>query len=231
MPRLTRLFLPDVPLHIVQRGHDRQAVFVQPRDYQYYLDNIAEAKADLSVQLYAYCLMTNHVHLIVAPDEDVSNISKFMRIVAARQTRYVNKLENRTGTLWEGRFKASLIDSEAYLLACSRYVDLNPVRAAMVAAPQDYEWSSFRSHAAMERTNLVDDHPIFHALGRNSGARGKAYREFVSHGIVDEELDLIRIAVQRNQLTGNRQFHEAIANRTGRRVPTCGRGRPTTSVD
>jgi len=226
MPRLPRLFLPEVPLHIVHRGHDRQPVFIRPRDYQYYLDNVAEAKEDLSVQLYAYCLMTNHVHLIVAPDYDATNISKFMRILAARQTRYVNKLENRTGTLWEGRFKASLIDSEAYLLACVRYVDLNPVRAAIVASPHEYRWSSFRSHATMECTDLVDDHPVFRALGTNSDTRGKAYREFVSLGIVDEEIDLIRKAIQRNQLTGNQQFQETIAYRTGRRIPARGRGRP-----
>ncbi len=226
MPRSSRLFLPDIPLHIVQRGHDRQPVFVQKRDYEYYLDNIVEAKTDLTVRVYAYCLMTNHVHLIVSPGEDVSSISRLMRIVAGRQTRYANKLENRSGTLWEGRFKASLIDSEAYLLACCRYVDLNPVRAGMVAAPANYEWSSYRCHAAMNYSTWLDEHSVFRALGNSSSARGNVYRKYVADGISDEERQLIQTAVRRNQLTGNQKFRETVARRTGRRISSQGRGRP-----
>lgn len=230
MPRYPRLFLPDVPLHIVQRGHDRQPVFVQSDDFNYYLSNLAEAKLKMSVHLYAYCLMTNHVHLIVAPGDDVSSVSVFMRTIAARQTRYVNRLENRTGTLWEGRFKASLIDSEAYLLACCRYVDLNPVRAAIVSSPQDYRWSGYRSRAALEDCHLLDEHAVFNLLGQNHGERGCAYRRFVANGIGEDELALIRTAVRRNQLTGNQRFRNAIVERTGRRIPSRGQGRPSKAL-
>ena len=118
MPRYRRLFLPHFPLHIVQRGHDRQPVFVERVDYEYYLSNLKEMKNKLSISVYAYCLMTNHVHLLIMPDQNTDNVSQLLRVLAGRQTRYVNKLEKRTGTLWEGRFKSSLVDSHSYLLAC-----------------------------------------------------------------------------------------------------------------
>lgn len=226
MPRYPRLFLPDMPLHIVHRGHYRRPVFLQTKDYGYYLANLIEAKTNLDVRLYAYCLMTNHVHLIVSPGNDVSSISDLMRIVAARQTRYVNKVEKGTGTLWEGRFKASLIESDAYLLACYRYIDLNPVRAAMVDAAQDYQWSSYRSHAALEHLDWLDEHAIYQELGRTRDKRGRAYEEFVAADISESEMELIRAAVRRNQLTGREKFQKAVAEHTGRRIESRGRGRP-----
>jgi len=226
MPRHPRLFLPDIPLHVVQRGHNRQPVFVQCRDFQYYLSNLFEMKLELSVRVFGYCLMTNHVHLIVAPGEDVSSVSMLMRSLAARQTRYVNKLENRTGTLWEGRFKASLVDSDTYFLACCRYVDLNPLRAAVVSAPEDYPWSSYRCHAGLEGGDWLDEHDVFSALGNSPGDKARAYREFVAAEASAEELAHIRQALQRNQLTGTRQFRNEIAKRTGLRVSSRGRGRP-----
>lgn len=228
MPRYRRLFLPDVPLHIVQRGHDRKAVFVQPKDYQYYLTNLLEIKDDLAIDIYAYCLMTNHVHLLISPRQVANNVSKLIRVLAARQTRHVNKLERRTGSLWEGRFKASLIDSDAYLLACHRYVDLNPVRAAMVTTPEDYEWSSYRSHAGLCDSSLLDEHVTFRDLGNTRAECAYAYREFVAQGASATELGFIRSAIQRNQLTGNKKFEDQIALRTGRRIVARGQGRPRT---
>lgn len=233
MPRRSRLFLPKVPVHIVQRGHDRQPVFVQSKDFRYYLSNLQEMKDELLARVYAYCLMTNHVHLVVSSDEDVSSVSKLMRVVAGRQTRYVNRLEVRSGTLWEGRFKASMIDSEAYLLSCLRYVDLNPVRATMVATPEEYQWSSYRGHTTAEESQWLDEHPIFRALDRDPKDRGRAYEKFVADGIGRDELKFIRTAVSRNQLTGDKKFQDAIAKRTGWRILTRGRGRgrPSTIDD
>ena len=226
MPRYRRLFVKDIPLHIVQRGHDRKAVFVQPEDYQYYLANLVEMKDELAIDVYAYCLMTNHVHLLIMPRQVANNVSKLVRLLAARQTRHVNKLERRTGTLWEGRFKASLIDSDGYLLACHRYVDLNPVRAAMVTTPEDYEWSSYRSHAGLYDSDILDEHDTFQRLGDTRVNRAVAYRKFVAQGVSDSELRCIRSAIQRNQLTGNNGFEDQIAKRTGRRILTRGQGRP-----
>lgn len=226
MPRYPRVFLPDMPVHIVHRGHDRQPIFSRPGDYSYYLANVIEMKSQCAVRVFGYCLMTNHVHLVVAPHDDPTLVSQFMRTIAARQTRHINKRKNRTGTLWDGRFKASLIDTDAYLLACLRYVDLNPVRAALVTAPENYRWSSYRCHSALAQSAWLDEHESFRALGESQGARGRAYREFVMLGITDSELTLIRQAVHRNQLTGGSGFGKIIAERTGHRIRARGPGRP-----
>ena len=144
MPRRPRIVLPERPHHIVQRGHNRQAVFASDEDYGYYLANLEERKADLGCRVYAYCLMTNHIHLVVDPGKRVENLALLMKSLAGRQTRYINKLEGRRGTLWEGRYKSSPIKSDEYLLACCRYVELNPVRAGLVDDPGNYRWSSYR---------------------------------------------------------------------------------------
>ena len=125
MPRCARLVLPNCPHHIIQRGHNRQVVFVGDDDYLYYLDNLQEWKSELECKVYAYCLMTNHVHLVIDPGDAPENLALLMKRVAGRQTCYVNKLEKRSGSLWEGRYKSSPINANEYLLACCRYVELN----------------------------------------------------------------------------------------------------------
>ena len=215
-----------MPLHIVQRGHDRNAVFVQHADYAYYLENLKQASSGLDIKVFGYCLMTNHVHLLLALGDDVNSISRLMKILAARLTRYVNKLEKRSGTLWEGRFKASLIDSDSYLLACYRYVDLNPVRANIVGTPLEYRWSSFGDHVGSAPTGWLDDAPSFLALGRTVSDRRAAYLNFVEQLVPESQLQLIRSAIQRNQITGSEKFQAQIAERTGRRISMRAQGRP-----
>ncbi len=226
MPRFPRLFVPHIPLHIVQRGHDRNDVFLRRSDFRYYLKNILETKARFGIQVIAYCLMTNHVHLVLIPGHASNDVSKMMRILAARQTRRVNKRDHRSGTLWEGRFHASLIDSSEYLLACCRYIDLNPVRAALVGAPGDYEWSGFRGRAALCDDPVLDGHAVFESLTATPSARPGAYQEFVRDGVADSELALIRKAIQRNQLTGNDRFRIKMEARIGTRISNKPRGRP-----
>lgn len=226
MARYPRLFLPNMPLHIVQRGHDRKAVFVEQADYSYYLENLRQAKLDHHIKVYGYCLMANHVHLLLAPGDDVYSISRLMKILAARQTRYTNKLENRSGTLWEGRFKASLIDSDSYLLVCYRYVDLNPVRAKIVDTPLEYRWSSFGDHVGATHSGWLDDAPSFLALARTTSDRRAAYLDLVGQVIPVPQLNLIRSAIQRNQVTGSAEFQKQIAERTGRRISASAPGRP-----
>jgi putative transposase len=153
-----------------------------------------------------------------------------MKILAARQTRYVNKRKKRSGTLWEGRFKASLIESDSYLLACYRYVDLNPVRASIVKTPIEYRWSSFRAHVGSTPAGWLDDAPSFLALGRTMPQRHAAYRDFVQQLIPESQLQLIRSAVQRNQLTGSVKFQEQIAARTGQRISARAQGRPPKAI-
>ena len=156
MPRTARIVVTGYPHYIIQRGYNRQVVFALDEDYQYYLDNLCEWKEKLGCKVYAYCLMTNHVYLIVDPGEDGGNLARLMKRVAGRQTRYLNKLEKRTGSLWEGRFKSSTISADKYLLACSRYVELNPVRAGIVADPGDYRWSSYGSKTSDKKEAWTD---------------------------------------------------------------------------
>ena len=226
MPRYPRSFVLDYPHHVVQRGHDRNPVFATSGGYRLYLDNMNEQRHKLGVEVLAYCLMTNHIHLILRPTRDENTVSEFMGVVAARQTRYANKLRARSGTLWEGRFRCSVIDVEEYLLACCRYVDLNPVRAGMVADPKDYAWSSYRDLAGLASTNNVDREAVYRLLDLDPKHAAKTYREFVREGVTENELAMIRSAVQRNQLTGTSCFADIIEARFGRRIEARGRGRP-----
>jgi putative transposase len=225
MPRTGRVILPNYPHHVVQRGHNRQIVFPQSQDYRYYLDTLLEWKAGYDIKVYAWCLMTNHVHLVLEPPEAVENLGRLMKRLAGRQTRYVNRRLARSGTLWEGRYKSSPIQTDAYFLACCRYVELNPVRAGMVADPDSYPWSSYCSRPTSSSTGLLDEHPTYRALGRSPVERLQQYRQFVRAGTPDAELQLIRQSLQRCQLTGDGRFVDTVERLTGRRVEHKAPGR------
>lgn len=226
MGRPPRVLLPGFPHHVVQRGHNRNAVFVEPRDYEVYLANLAHWKDVYDVAVQAWCLMTNHVHLVLSPRREGTGISGLMRRLSARQGRYVNRIEGRLGTLWCGRFHCSLVDSEAYLLACLRYVEMNPVRARIVAHPQDYPWSSYRERMTLAPPALLDADAGMGALGDTPQFRRRAYACFLDAQPDSAELELIRSAVQRNRLTGGDRFVDEIQRRTGLRIENRGRGRP-----
>lgn len=225
MPRQRRIALPNLPHHIVQRGHNRHAVFITSDDRVAYLETLAEFRALSGIRLYGYCLMTNHVHLIVDPGAEPANLGKLMKRLAGRHTRRINRLTQRTGTAWNGRYRCSPIDTDAYLLACNRYVELNPVRAGLVAHPAEYPWSSYRTKVGLGTCAWLDPDPVYLALGRSRERRQAAYRAIVGHDIPPAELDLIRTALQRNQLTGSDQFISEVERRFGRRVPHRGPGR------
>ncbi|XHF33559.1 transposase [Pseudomonas chlororaphis] len=231
MPRTGRIVLPHYPHHIVQRGHNRQVVFAEPRDFERYLSDLCELKEALGIKVYAYCLMTNHVHLLLAPGESTSSLGQLMKALAARMTRYRNKVEGRTGTLWESRYKSSVVQSDTYLLACSRYIELNPVRAHMVARAEDYRWSSsaLRVNDFSENTWLDKD-PCFLELGPNDSIRRERYKSFVEMATPTNELQLIRGAPQRGQLTGDMRFVDEIEKITGRCIQFRERGRPEKSA-
>lgn len=225
MPRKARVILPNTPHHIVQRGHNRKAVFVEPRDHHYYLATLKEWKQELEIEVYGWCLMTNHVHLILNPGANAQSIGLLMKRLAARQTRYVNKSQVRTGSLWEGRYKASPIQTDAYLLQCCRYVELNPVRAAMVALPEDYQWSSYRAKIGMETSTILNFDPCYRRLR----CPANDYRSFVAEGIPPEEYRFIRERVQRNRLTGDGSFVNEVERRTGVRIEYREPGRPSSA--
>jgi putative transposase len=226
MPRKARIVLTNFPHHVIQRGHNRTGVFAEDRDYQHYLENLSEWKTRLGCSVYSYCLMTNHIHLIVNPGDNPDNLGMLMKRVAGRQTRRVNRLQHRSGSLWEGRYKSSPIETDRYLLACSRYIELNPVRAGMVASPDQYRWSSYRAKVGENMPRWLDRDPCYLALGNTDLERQTRYRSWVASDVAEAEILMIRQAVQRGQLTGSDRFVSAIETRIGRRVETRGRGRP-----
>jgi len=220
-----RIILTGYPHHVVQRGHNRQTVFPQRSDYERYLATLLEFKQQYGVKLYAYCLMTNHVHLLLAPATP-AGIGQLMKRLAGRHTRRRNRHDQRSGTLWEGRYRSSLVDRDDYLLACCRYIELNPVRAGIVGDPVEYPWSSCRHRLAPEMPAWLDPDPCYLAMGENDKARQAVYRAFLDEGVPSAQRELIREAVQRGQLTGGPRFSKDIGGVLGRPMERRGRGRP-----
>ena len=229
MPRTKRLDLAGVAQHVVQRGNDRQPCFFREVDYIRYLQDVREAALEYEVRVHAYVLMTNHVHLLVT-GQDVGAVGRMMQSVGRRYVRFVNDALARTGTLWEGRFKSSLIDNERYLLACYRYIELNPVRAAMVTAVSEYRWSSYACNGLGLHDPLVSPHPVFMAIHRDPEQRRACYRALVSEGISEEELANIRIHAQRQRALGTDKFQKAIEAQLGRRAGIGTPGRPRKAI-
>lgn len=226
MPRQARIILKDTPHHIVQRGHNREAIFVEATDYRYYISTLKEWKEELNIKVYGYCLMTNHVHLIINPGKEETNLGKLMKRLAGRQTRYVNHLERRTGSLWEGRYKSSPIEADTYLLACNRYVELNPVSAGIVTKAEDYEWSSYRQKVGKEQETWIDSDPAYIGLSEDKKERMRQYKNYINRDIPEEEKIMISGALQRGQLTGTTMFIEEVEQRLGIRIEYRGQGRP-----
>jgi len=226
MPRSARIVVPNTPHHIVQRGHNRQTVFVSDDDYNYYRENLIYFKQELKCRIYSYCLMTNHVHLVIDPGANPDSLSLLMKRVAGRQTRYVNKLEKRTGSLWEGRFKSSIVSQKEYLAACCRYIELNPLRAGMATNPAEYRWSSYACKGEGKQDLVVDFDTSYLARGGNESERQVAYAEYVLGTVPEYELKLIRESLQRGQLTGSDRFREEIFLKLGIRFSNKGPGRP-----
>lgn len=228
MSRRRRIVLANRPHHLVQRGHNRQAVFLADDDYRYYLATVRRWKDELGLKVYAFCLMRNHVHLVVDPGETPCHIGLFMKRVAGRQTRLVNRLEHRSGTLWGSRFHSSPVETDAYLLACTRYVEMNPVRAGLVASPEAYPWSSCRSRVGMEHSEWLDEDVCYTALGSDLSERQIRYRDWLLDAVPQGEWELIRQAARRNQLTGGSRLTEEVEEKLGVRIETRGPGRPRT---
>lgn len=207
MPRMGRVVVPNYPHHVVQRGHNRQVVFASDADCRCYLENLRELRDAFGIRVHAYCLMTNHVHLLLTPGEEVAALGQLMKALAARTTRHRNRLEGRSGTLWESRYRSSPVQTDQYLLACCRYIELNPVRAGMVGEPGAYWWSSYRARMGLARfagADWLDADPVFRGLASDEEGRRARYYRFVCQAIPEGEWKLIREALQRGQLTGTR---------------------------
>jgi putative transposase len=225
MARLGRYFMPDQPLHVIQRGNNRAATFFCDDDYTRYRGWLADAAAEYGCAIHAYVLMTNHVHLLVTP-ASTDSLPRTMQSLGRRYVRHVNGAYRRTGTLWEGRYRAAPIASEAHFLACCRYIELNPVRAGMVAHPREYPWSSWRAHALGAADSLVRDHPLYRALGRTAADRRKEYRALFRAALDQGFVEALRAATNGGWALGDARFKREIAKVTGRRVAPLPKGRP-----
>lgn len=225
MPRRARIALPGIPLHVIQRGNNRHACFFADDDYRFYLDQLRLCAQRAGCAIHAYVLMTNHVHLLLTPCQ-ADSAGGMMKLLGQRYVQHVNRLYRRSGTLWEGRFRSCIVQDDAYLLACSRYIELNPVRAGIVAAPSAYRWSSYRANALGESDSLIEPHPIYAALGSRAQERQAAYRalfiEMLDAGLVSD----IRRATNGNFALGNARFQAEVTAALGRRAIPGESGRP-----
>jgi len=225
MPRRARLVIPEVPLHIIQRGVNRCAIFLDRDDRKHYLGLLRSTTDDHDIDVHAYVLMGNHVHLLVTTYKDES-ISAAMRRLGQCYVQAFNRKHGRTGTLWEGRFKSCLVDSEAYLLSLYRYIDLNPVRAAMTDAAENYPWSSARGNLGMWQDPLLTPHSVFTAFTVDSSKQFKIYTQWLLQGTNEEELVAIRSYLEQEKALGSHRFQAMVERTLGRTASWRPRGRP-----
>jgi len=230
MPRRPRIKLAEVPQHVVQRGINREPCFFAEEDYHFYLHWLQKSAADWHCAIHAYVLMTNHVHLLVT-SEQPDGIAKLMQSIGRRYVQYINHSYHRTGSLWEGRFKSSLVQVEEYLLTCMRYIELNPVRAAMVADPGGYRWSSYRANGLDQPDARLTPHPLYLALGRDDKERQAVYRELFRVQLDSKAIEDMRLALNQNQPLGNSRFYAKIEAVTGQKRMAKPRGRPQKNHD
>jgi len=224
MPRRARHYLPGMPYHLVQRGNNREPCFIEPENYQFYLNLWQEVSARYGAEVHAYCLMTNHIHFLATP-LNVSSLSNTMKVVGSRYAQYMNLKYGRTGTLWEGRHRSSLIQTEHYLLTCYRYIELNPVRASMVEHPNEYKWSSFAANA-WGADSWVRPHEQYLALGQTPGIRQVTYRELFRHSMDAGDIHKIRKAAHYCHPVGDDRFCKSIEEKYGIKLGQAKRGRP-----
>jgi len=227
MPRKPRFVLPEFPQHVIQRGNNRDPCFLAENDYRRYQDDLQASAVKFACRIHAYVLMTNHVHLLVTPAAE-HGIAAMMQALGRRYVHYFNNAYGRTGTLWEGRYKASLVDSDGYLLTCMRYIELNPVRAAMVAHAGEYRWSSYGANAQGRADPLWTPHRSYLALGENAATRQYAYRELFRHHLGDEQLHEIRDALNHELVLGRSYFKDRVEAMTRRQTRLGTPGRPRT---
>jgi len=225
MPRRPRVILPNVPQHIIQRGNNRQACFYADEDYLSYLEWLKKYSEKTECKIHAYVLMTNHVHLLVSTDK-AEAVGTMMKALGQRYVQYINKMYKRTGTLWEGRYRSCPTQAETYLLACQRYIELNPVRASMVNHPAEYRWSSYATNAQGADSAIVQPHAVYEALGLDATSRQAAYRELFRYQLDIGVVDVIRKATNGNYALGSALFVQQIEAALGRRVTAGKAGRP-----
>lgn len=229
MPRRARLVLPGQPLHVTQRGVNRAAIFLDDEDRHDYRRLLRLACSEHRVAIHAFVLMDNHVHLLLTPGT-ADSLASAMRVSGQCYVQAFNARHRRSGTLWQGRFNSCLVDSDRYLLTVCRYIELNPVRAAMVQRPEDYRWSSVHTHLGTARDPLITPHPLYLALGSTMEARTQAYRRWLAAGIGAQELDDIRRYIAQQRVLGDLRFQAMVEKTLNQPVAYRPGGRPKAKV-
>ncbi len=225
MPRRPRLCPAGIPQHIGQRGNNRQICFASDNDLKAYAHWLLEGSLKCHVQIHAWVFMTNHIHLLATPQEEMA-IARMMQYVGRQYVQYFNRKHQRSGTLWEGRYFSCLIQGDAYLLSCQRYIELNPVRAGMVEDPANYSWSSYRANGLGINTKLLTPHPLYVQLGRSKSERLANYRALFQPQVDGELFQDIQYALNHRLVLGTERFKTEVEELTGRRVRPLKRGRP-----
>ena len=223
MPRLPRYILPGEPQHVIQRGNNKANIFLSEDDYKYFQHYLCEACDRYDCLVHAWVFMPNHIHLLMTPKNE-NSISKTMQSVGCRYVQYFNARYQRTGTLWEGRYKATLVDAENYLLTCYRYIELNPVRSNLVSRPEEYVWSSYHSNAQGCRDYLTSPHNNYLALGETHESRQKVYRTLFSKKIDEKTLEEVRHSTQKEWALGSEEFNCEVEQLVKRRTRPLPRG-------
>lgn len=224
-PRVARIEWPGVPLHVIQRGVNRCPVFVDDQDRLHFRKLLRKTCCELDVRVHAYVFMGNHVHLLLASSHGGA-VSKVMQRVGQAYAQTFNLRHDRSGALWQGRFKSSLVETDRYLLNVIRYIEMNPVRAAMVKRAESYRWSSVHAHLGLSNEPLLTPHPLFLALGHDVRSRADWWRKWLDERVEAAELESIRHHLEQERILGGEAFQAAAEAMLGRPVACRGRGRP-----
>lgn len=225
MSRRARLSLPNIPLHVIHRGNNHQSCFFSEDDYLHYLGWLKEYSEKFECSVHAYVLQEDHVHLLLSAAH-ADGPAHFMKLLGQRYTQYINRLHGRSGTLWEGRYRSSLLQEELYLLECQHYIEQNPVRAGLVAEPAAYQWSSYTENASGKPGAPLTAHRLYLELGNNKAERCTAYRALLAQPLNEAMVERIRHATNGNYALGDDEFVAEIAAVLGRRVVPGKAGRP-----
>ncbi|MDH3636618.1 MAG: transposase [Gammaproteobacteria bacterium] len=225
MARLPRYAIKNQPHHIIQRGRDGKQIFFEEQDYQYFYDCLEAAAYNYHLKIHAYVLMPNHVHILATPG-DTDSISRTTQSIGRNYVQYFNEYFDMSGTLWEGRYRATVIDSKTYLLTCSRYIELNPVRGGLVKKPVDYRWSSYAHNALGKADAMISAHGEYLKLGNNDKERAKAYRALFKQKLSSQTVQTITETALKGWVLGDDKFARKIEKLSGRRASRLPKGRP-----
>jgi len=225
MARLPRLVVPHQPHHVIQRGNDRRVIFSDVEDYTLFLEYLRDAAKTFNVAIHAYVLMPNHFHLLATPT-DAKGLGKMVQWVGRYYVPYFNKKYQHVGSLWQGRYRATVIDSEQYFMTCSRYIESNPVRANIVVDPSDYPWSSYHHHIGVKADILITEHALYWALGNTPFEREASYKELVYQALTADAIAVLSSATTKGWALGSDKFKAVVEQQVKRRVSPNKKGRP-----